>query len=147
MQPMNVPQVLLISSDLMASSRLAGAVRSAGAELETLARAAGVPRAGAFDIVLLDLQSLAADPASLVARARELGGPAAKVVAFGPHVWQDRLDAPWRVVARGCHLNRDTMAAVRTAGFAVTEPHPLQLGIFASVPSWTPPFVLDDMPK
>ena len=117
MQPMNVPQVLLISSDLMASSRLAGAVRSAGAELETLARAAGVPRAGAFDIVLLDLQSLAADTASLVARARELGGPAAKVVAFGPHVWQDRLDAAVaagadEAVSRGAMMG-DVAAVIR----------------------------------
>ncbi len=117
MQPMNVPQVLLISSDLMASSRLAGAVRSAGAELETLAGAAGVPRAGGFDIVLLDLQSLAADPASLVARARELGGPAAKVVAFGPHVWQDRLDAAVaagadEAVSRGAMMG-DVAAVIR----------------------------------
>ena len=117
MQPMNVPQVLLISSDLMASSRLVGAVRSAGAELETLAGAAGVPRAGGFDIVLLDLQSLAADPASLVARARELGGPAAKVVAFGPHVWQDRLDAAVaagadEAVSRGAMMG-DVAAVIR----------------------------------
>ena len=117
MQPMNIPQVLLISSDLMASSRLAGAVRSAGAELETLAGAAGVPRAGAFDIVLLDLQSLPADPASLVARARELGGPAAKVVAFGPHVWQDRLDAAVaagadEAVSRGAMMG-DVAAVIR----------------------------------
>ena len=117
MQPMNVPQVLLISSDLMASSRLAGAVRSAGAELETLAGAAGVPRAGGFDIVLLDLQSLTADPASLVARARELGGPAAKVVAFGPHVWQDRLDAAVaagadEAVSRGAMMG-DVAAVIR----------------------------------
>jgi DNA-binding NarL/FixJ family response regulator len=117
MQPMNVPQVLLISSDLMASSRLAGAVRSVGAELETLAGAAGVPRAGGFDIVLLDLQSLAADPASLVARARELGGPAAKVVAFGPHVWQDRLDAAVaagadETVSRGAMMG-DVAAVIR----------------------------------
>jgi len=117
MQPMNVPQVLLISSDLMASSRLAGVVRSVGAELETLAGAAGVPRAGAFDIVLLDLQSLAADPASLVARARELGGPAAKVVAFGPHVWQDRLDAAVaagadEAVSRGAMMG-DVAAVIR----------------------------------
>ena len=93
MSAMNALRMLLISSDLMASSRLAGAVQSVGATLETLAGAAGVPRGEAFDLVLLDLQSLPADPASLVARARELGGPTARVVAFGPHVWKDRLDA------------------------------------------------------
>lgn len=41
--------------------------------------------------------------------------------------WQDRLDAPWRVAARGCHLNRDTLGAVCAAGFDVVELHPLQL--------------------
>jgi ubiquinone/menaquinone biosynthesis C-methylase UbiE len=47
---------------------------------------------------------------------------------FGEHVrasdpglakWQDRLERPWRLIAGGCHPNRDTRAAMERAGFAV----------------------------
>ncbi|MGD2070162.1 MAG: methyltransferase domain-containing protein [Gemmatimonadota bacterium] len=31
--------------------------------------------------------------------------------------WQRRLDPPWSVLAVGCHLDRDTGAALRAAGF------------------------------
>jgi len=86
-------RVLLVSADLMATSRMAGLAREAGAELETLAAPHGAPRAEAYDVVLLDLQSLPGEPATLVARARHLGGATAKVVAFGPHVWREKLDA------------------------------------------------------
>jgi ubiquinone/menaquinone biosynthesis C-methylase UbiE len=33
--------------------------------------------------------------------------------------WQDRLERPWGVVAQGCHPNRDTVSALRAAGFEV----------------------------
>ena len=33
--------------------------------------------------------------------------------------WQDRLEGPWRFLADGCHCNRDTMAGIEAAGFAV----------------------------
>jgi DNA-binding response OmpR family regulator len=90
---MHTIHVLLVSSDLMATSRLAAAGREAGAEVETLASIAGTPRSAAYDAVLLDLQSLAGDPAGHISRGRALGGNGAKVIAFGPHVWKDRLDA------------------------------------------------------
>ncbi|WP_320537340.1 class I SAM-dependent methyltransferase [Pseudarthrobacter sp. IC2-21] len=36
--------------------------------------------------------------------------------------WQDRLDGLWgRFVAPGCHLNRDTVAAIAEAGFDFSE--------------------------
>jgi ubiquinone/menaquinone biosynthesis C-methylase UbiE len=31
--------------------------------------------------------------------------------------WQDRLEAPWRFLGDGCHCNRDTVTAIRAAGF------------------------------
>jgi SAM-dependent methyltransferase len=31
--------------------------------------------------------------------------------------WQDRFDRPWGWIAGGCHPNRDTVAALRKAGF------------------------------
>jgi DNA-binding NarL/FixJ family response regulator len=94
-------RMLLVSSDLMAASRLAGIARGTGAEVETLANPAGTPRGTAFDVVLLDLQSLAGDIAAHVARSRELGGATIQVVAFGPHVWKERLEA---AVAAGADL-------------------------------------------
>jgi DNA-binding NarL/FixJ family response regulator len=86
-------RVLLVSTDLMAASRVAGIARTTGADVETLAGPVGTPRGTAFDVVLLDLQSLSGDVTAQVARGRALGGDAAKVVAFGPHVWKERLDA------------------------------------------------------
>jgi ubiquinone/menaquinone biosynthesis C-methylase UbiE len=35
--------------------------------------------------------------------------------------WQDRLERPWRFLGDGCHCNRDTVAAISTAGFEVGE--------------------------
>jgi CheY-like chemotaxis protein len=88
-------KVLLVSPDLMATSRLAGLCREAGASLETLRSLADAPHGGPFDVVLLDLQTVAEDPAVIVARARSLtagaGERAAKIIAFGPHVARERL--------------------------------------------------------
>jgi ubiquinone/menaquinone biosynthesis C-methylase UbiE len=35
--------------------------------------------------------------------------------------WQDRLERPWRFLGDGCHCNRDTVAAIGTAGFRLGE--------------------------
>ncbi len=34
---------------------------------------------------------------------------------------QDTLDLPWGLIAGGCHLNRDTVAAITAAGFVIAE--------------------------
>jgi ubiquinone/menaquinone biosynthesis C-methylase UbiE len=118
--------------------RLAPRAAAAGAELIDAA-ADRLPFVdGSIDTVVCGLVLCTVpDQAPALAEIRRVLRPGGTLVLF-EHVrsddpaaaaWQDRLDAPWRVVARGCHLNRDTMAAVRTAGFAVTELHPLQLGM------------------
>ena len=92
-------KVLLVSPDLMATSRVAGLCREVGATLETLRSLADTPHGGPHDVVLLDLQSLAEDPAVVVTRARLLvdspahvsGGSPPTIVAFGPHVARERL--------------------------------------------------------
>ncbi len=89
-------KVLLVSPDLMATSRLASLCREAGAKLETLRSLADTPHGGPHDLVLLDLQSLVDDPAVIVARARTLvcqqaAGGECRIVAFGPHVAKERL--------------------------------------------------------
>jgi SAM-dependent methyltransferase len=35
--------------------------------------------------------------------------------------WQDRLERPWGWFAGGCHPNRDTLAAIRDAGFEMEQ--------------------------
>jgi SAM-dependent methyltransferase len=35
--------------------------------------------------------------------------------------WQDRLEGPWRFLADGCHCNRDTVSAIGTAGFHLSD--------------------------
>ena len=87
-------KILLVSPDLMATSRIAGLCREAGATLETLRGLGETPHGGPHQVVLLDLQALAEDPAVIVTRARLLaGGPGAspRLVAFGPHVARERL--------------------------------------------------------
>jgi len=92
-------KVLLVSPDLMATSRVAGLCREVGATLETLRSLADTPHGGPHDVVLLDLQSLAEDPAVVVSGARLLvdsaahaaGGSPPTIVAFGPHVARERL--------------------------------------------------------
>lgn len=91
-------RILLVSPDLMATSRIAGLCREASATLETLRNLADVPHGGPFDVVLLDLQALVEDPAVVVARARTLiaardqaDGRSTAIVAFGPHVAKERL--------------------------------------------------------
>jgi hypothetical protein len=93
------PQVLLISPDLLSTSRIAGLARDAGGHLETLRHLDGPLPGGPYDLVLLDLQALNGDPAVLVARClavielqRAQTGRAARLVAFGPHVAKDRLE-------------------------------------------------------
>ena len=91
-------QILLISPDLMSTSKLAGLTRHSGGLLETLRSLDDEPRAAHFDLVILDLQAFAEDPAVIVARVQSLVDglpekqPPAKLIAFGPHVHKDRLD-------------------------------------------------------
>ena len=91
-------KILLVSPDLMATSRIAGLCREAGASLETLRHLGDLPNGGPFDVVLLDLQAMVEDPAVIVTRARtavatrnQAAGRAATIVASGPHVAKERL--------------------------------------------------------
>ena len=93
------PQILLVSPDLLSTSRIAGLAREAGGRLETLRSLDDPLPGGPYDLVLLDLQTVNGDPAVLVTRVlailepqRTQTGKAAPLVAFGPHVAKDRLD-------------------------------------------------------
>ena len=86
-------RVLLVSGDLMATSRLAAAARDAGIEMHVAVRLAEPAAGPAFDAVVLDLQTAGGDVAGKVTAARSLAAASGVVVAFGPHVWKDKLEA------------------------------------------------------
>lgn len=93
------PHILLVSSDLMSTSRMAGLVREVGGRLDTLRSLDAALPGGPYDMVLLDLQALQGDPSVLVKRClgllepqRSTAAKIARLVAFGPHVAKDRLD-------------------------------------------------------
>jgi hypothetical protein len=96
---MTGPRILVISPDLMVTSRLAGLAGGCQASLATLRSPAAPAGAGPYDLVLLDLQGLPGDAAGLVHETRRLiaglqpvaGGEPA-LIAFGPHVAKQRLE-------------------------------------------------------
>lgn len=92
-------RILLVSPDLLSTSRIAGLAHEAAARLETLRSLDGPLPGGPYDLVLVDLQALTGDPAVIVTRVRALldaqpsaPGRESRVVAFGPHVAKQRLD-------------------------------------------------------
>jgi len=63
------------------------------------------------------------DPQAALAEVARILKPGGRLL-FVEHVrapepglarWQDRLEAPWRFFADGCHCNRDTVAAIETS--------------------------------
>jgi SAM-dependent methyltransferase len=66
------------------------------------------------------------DPAAALAETRRVLRPGGRLLVLehvraegGRGRWQDRVTPLWRRVAAGCHPNRDTLGAIRAAGFAV----------------------------
>lgn len=86
-------RLLLVSPDLMLTSRVAGLVRGINASVETLRQLDAAPAGSGFDLVLLDLGGFRADPAVMISQLRSMPGvpSTATVAAFGPHVHRERL--------------------------------------------------------
>jgi SAM-dependent methyltransferase len=86
--------------------------------------------AGSFDTVVCSLVLCSADdPASVLAAiARVLRAPDGRLL-FLEHVrvpgWRGMLQSAstpvWSRIGAGCHLDRDTLGAMRAAGFAITD--------------------------
>jgi DNA-binding NarL/FixJ family response regulator len=87
---------ILLSADLLGTSQFTGAAARAGCQLTVaptsdalFARLAAAPAR----LVVIDLSTTRSDLAELVARLRGLTEPPAAVLAFGPHVHEDRLQS------------------------------------------------------
>ncbi len=85
--------VLLVSPDLMVTSRLAGLAREVPARIETLRSLEGAV-AGPRNcrLAVIDLGAIDGDPAVTIAKVRSVVGADVVVAAFGPHVARQRLD-------------------------------------------------------
>jgi len=85
--------VLLVSPDLMVTSRLAGLGRDVPARIETLRSLDGAS-AGPRNcrLAIIDLGAIDGDPAVIIAKVRSVVGADVVVAAFGPHVARQRLD-------------------------------------------------------
>ena len=133
-----VERLILTEPSPAMRRRLAPRAAAAGAELLD-ASAEHLPFAAhTIDTVVCGLVLCSVpDQAAALAEIRRVLVPEGRLLLF-EHVrsdepeaaaWQDRVDLPWRVLARGCHLNRDTLGAIRAAGFTLAELHPLELGM------------------
>jgi DNA-binding response OmpR family regulator len=88
--------VVLLSTDLAVQSRVEGAVLSQGKQLRVAARASQVAeicRAAPAEIVIVDLATSATEVSELMTHLRDGKSAVAEVVAFGPHVHEQKLAA------------------------------------------------------
>lgn len=86
----------------MVLSRVEGTAAQAGASVRSagsIARAIELCDAEAADLLVVDLSASTDDLAALVSQLRESRGARLRIVAFGPHVHEDRLAA---AQAAGC---------------------------------------------
>jgi CheY-like chemotaxis protein len=89
--------ILFLTTDLMFSSRVAGAAARLGMTLKTAATPTALiellSAAEPESLVLLDLNSPGVDPRQLAPSLRASPNPPRTIIAYGPHVHADRLAA------------------------------------------------------
>ena len=61
-------ELLLVSPDLMSTSRIAGLARDIGMHIETLRNLRDSPKGGPFSYVLIDLQSVPGNVTDIILR-------------------------------------------------------------------------------
>jgi ubiquinone/menaquinone biosynthesis C-methylase UbiE len=102
---------------------------------------------GAFDtVVSMAVLCSVPDQREALHEVRRVLRPGGQLL-FSEHVrsddpkrakWQDRLEGVWKVLADGCHPNRDTLAAIEASGFELAE---VERGELPGVPSLVRPLV------
>ena len=97
--------ILFLTTDLMFSSRVAGAAARLGMTLKTAATPTAIiellAAAERESLVLLDLNSPGVDPRQLTPALCASQNPPRAIIAYGPHVHEDRLAA---ATAAGCEV-------------------------------------------
>jgi CheY-like chemotaxis protein len=97
-------RAVLVSSDLMVVSRVQGAATAGAVSLFAVATAVAaieIHRTESLDLVLVDLSAPSFQISELVDGLKSAGARAPRIVAFGPHVHEERLAA---ARAAGCDL-------------------------------------------
>jgi SAM-dependent methyltransferase len=130
--PDAVTELVLVEPDPHMVKRLRPKARAADAGADVVeAPAERLPfEDSSFDTAVYTLVlCTVSDLTAALAETARILKPGGKLV-FVEHVrsndpgmarWQDRLEGPWRLFADGCHCNRDTLAAIEAAGFAVED--------------------------
>ncbi|HEY8771464.1 MAG TPA: class I SAM-dependent methyltransferase [Thermoleophilaceae bacterium] len=103
---------------------------------------------GSFDTVVCTVVLCSVpDQAAALREVRRVLRPGGQLL-FAEHVrssdpgrakWQDRLESPWKLIAAGCHPNRDTRAALEAAGFSVEL---TEQGELPMVPRLVQPYIV-----
>ncbi|HUE73422.1 MAG TPA: hypothetical protein VMP01_21265 [Pirellulaceae bacterium] len=108
---------VLVSSDMMVSSRVMSTARQAGVPLAVALSAGDLKErlSGETRLVMLDLSQPGLNVAEVVAAVRS-GAPAARIIAFGPHVDEPLLasarDAGCDVVMSNGQFHREQEAII-----------------------------------
>jgi ubiquinone/menaquinone biosynthesis C-methylase UbiE len=130
--PPAVTSVVAVEPDPHMLKRLRGVAREAPVPTEVVrGRAERLPiRTGVVDTLVASLVLCSVtDPGAALAEATRVLAPGGRLLFF-EHVRsedprfarrQDLVERPWGWVGGGCHPNRDTLASIRAAGFAIEE--------------------------
>lgn len=89
-------KAVLLSGDLMVVSRVEGAAAQVGAAVRAVSSAVLAIEAcesGSADVLAIDLATPALDMAAIVSQLKASRGTSLRIVAFGPHVHEDKLAA------------------------------------------------------